>query len=134
MPQTRYVLSKALQLGKKPIVVVNKVDKDNCRPDEVHEEVFDLMFNLEANEDQLEFETVYGSAKNNWMGPDWATPAEDISYLLDKVLSEIPAPPIVEGTVQMQATNIDYSKFIGRMAVGRIVRGSIKLNQPISLV
>lgn len=134
MPQTRYVLSKALELGKKVILVINKVDKDNCRPDEVHEEVFDLMFNLDANEDQLEFSTVYGSAKNNWMGEDWATPAEDLSYLLDVVLEDIPAPVANEGTLQMQITSINYSQYVGRMAIGRVHRGEIKNNQPVSVV
>ena len=134
MPQTRYVLSKALQLGKKVIVVVNKVDKDNCRPDEVNEEVFDLMFNLDANEEQLEFKTVYGSAKMGWMGPDWNQPTEDVTHLLDVVLDEVPEPATVEGTVQLQITNIDYSKYIGRMAMGRVTRGTLKVNQPVSLV
>lgn len=134
MPQTRYVLSKALALGKTVIVVVNKVDKDNCRPDEVQEEVFDLMFNLDATEEQLEFKTVYGSAKMGWMGPDWEKPTNDITHLLDVVLDVVPAPKVVEGTVQLQITNIDYSKYIGRMAMGRITRGRLKVNQPISLV
>ncbi|WMX16457.1 MULTISPECIES: translational GTPase TypA [unclassified Aureispira] len=134
MPQTRYVLSKALALGKTVIVVVNKVDKDNCRPDEVQEEVFELMFNLDATEEQLEFKTVYGSAKMGWMGPDWKNPTDDVTHLLDVVLEEVPAPEVVEGTVQLQITNIDYSKYIGRMAMGRITRGHLKVNQPISLV
>lgn len=134
MPQTRYVLSKALALGKTVIVVVNKVDKDNCRPDEVQEEVFELMFNLDATEEQLEFRTVYGSAKMGWMGPDWENPTEDVTHLLDVVLDVVPAPPVVEGTVQLQITNIDYSKYIGRMAMGRVTRGQLKVNQPVSLV
>jgi GTP-binding protein len=134
MPQTRYVLSKALALGKTVIVVVNKVDKDNCRPDEVQEEIFELMFNLDATEEQLEFRTVYGSAKMGWMGPDWENPTEDVTHLLDVVLDVIPAPPVVEGTVQLQITNIDYSKYIGRMAMGRVARGTLKVNQPVSLV
>ena len=134
MPQTRYVLSKAIELGKKIIVVINKVDKDNCRPDEVHEMVFDLMFNLDADEDQLEFETVYGSAKHGWMSADWRNPSQDIAHLLDVVLEQIPAPKFNDGTVQVQITNIDYSKYIGRMAMGRISRGTLKNNQPISLV
>ncbi|BDS09550.1 translational GTPase TypA [Aureispira anguillae] len=134
MPQTRYVLSKALALGKTVVVVVNKVDKDNCRPDEVQEEVFELMFNLDATEEQLEFKTVYGSAKMGWMGPDWETPTNDITHLLDVVLDVVPAPEVVDGTVQLQITNIDYSKYIGRMAMGRVTRGSLKVNQPISLV
>lgn len=134
MPQTRYVLSKALALGKTVIVVVNKVDKDNCRPEEVQEEIFELMFNLDATEEQLEFRTVYGSAKMGWMGPDWANPTEDVTHLLDVVLDVVPAPPVVEGTVQLQITNIDYSKYIGRMAMGRVARGVLKVNQPVSLV
>ncbi|MFK7950328.1 MAG: translational GTPase TypA [Saprospiraceae bacterium] len=134
MPQTRYVLQKALSLGLTPIVVVNKVDKDNCRPDEVQEEVFELMFNLDATEEQLEFTTVFGSAKHNWMGEDWAEPAEDISYLLDQVLEHIPAPEANEGTLQMQITSLDYSKFLGRFAIGRVTRGEIRVNQPVSLV
>ena len=134
MPQTRYVLQKALSLGLTPIVVVNKVDKDNCRPDEVQEEVFELMFNLDATEEQLEFTTVFGSAKNNWMGKDWTEPADDISYLLDQVLEHIPAPIANEGTLQMQITSLDYSKFLGRFAIGRVTRGDIKVNQPVSLV
>jgi len=134
MPQTRYVLGKALNLGKKPIVVVNKVDKENCRPDEVQEAVFDLMFNLDATEDQLEFRTVYGSAKHNWMGPDFKNPTEDIGYLLDSILEEIPAPNPPEGNLQLQITSIDYSKYTGRIAVGRVTRGSLAINQPINLM
>jgi GTP-binding protein len=134
MPQTRYVLSKALALGKTVVVVVNKVDKDNCRPEEVQEEVFELMFNLDATEEQLEFKTVYGSAKMGWMGPDWQNPTQDITHLLDVVLEEVPAPEVVEGTVQLQITNIDYSKYIGRMGMGRVTRGSLRVNQPVSLV
>ncbi|MCH2045311.1 MAG: translational GTPase TypA [Saprospiraceae bacterium] len=134
MPQTRYVLSKAIGLGKKPLVVVNKVDKENCRPDEVQEAVFDLMFNLDATEEQLDFPTIYGSAKNGWMGEDWNTPTNDVTYLLDQVLEHVPAPEKVEGTKQMQITSIDFSNYIGRIAVGRIARGSIKANQPVSLV
>lgn len=133
-PQTRYVLSKAIALGKKPIVVINKVDKPNCRPDEVQESVFELMFNLEASEDQLDFPTVYGSAKQGWMSGDWLKPAEDITYLLDMVLEHIPAPAVSEGTPQLQITNIDYSKYIGRMAIGRVTRGTLRANQPVSLV
>ena len=134
MPQTRYVLSKAISLGLKPIVVVNKVDKENCRPDEVQEAVFDLMFNLDASEDQLDFATVFGSAKNGWMAEDWNSPTEDVTYLLDKVIEHIPAPPTNEGTLQMQITSIDFSKYIGRIAIGRVARGTAKLNSPISLV
>ncbi|MCW5907942.1 MAG: translational GTPase TypA [Chitinophagales bacterium] len=134
MPQTRYVLSKALALGKKPILVINKVDKENCRPDEVHESVFDLMFALEATEDQLNFPTVYGSAKRGWMGADWRHPAEDVVYLLDTIIGHIPAPIIKEGTTQMQVTSLDYSSYIGRIAVGRVARGSIAAGQQVSLV
>ncbi len=134
MPQTRYVLSKAIALGLKPIVVVNKVDKENCRPDEVQESVFDLMFNLEATEDQLDFTTIYGSAKNNWMGKDWRTPATDMTALLDTIIEVIPAPKIKEGTLQMQITSIDFSKYTGRIAVGKITRGEMRVDQPVSLV
>jgi len=134
MPQTRYVLGKAIALGLKPIVVVNKVDKENCRPDEVQEDVFELMFNLDATEDQLEFATVYGSAKQGWMGEDWNTPTEDVTYLLDTVLEHIPEPKTNEGTLQMQITSIDYSNYIGRIGVGRVNRGVIKTNSPVSLV
>jgi GTP-binding protein len=134
MPQTRYVLSKAIELGLKPIVVVNKVDKENCRPEEVQDDVFDLMANLDASEDQLDFATVYGSAKHGWMGEDYATQTEDVTYLLDQVLEHIPAPKVNEGTLQMQITSIDYSSYIGRIGVGRVNRGTIKANSPISLV
>lgn len=134
MPQTRYVMSKAIELGLKPIVVVNKVDKENCRPEEVQDDVFDLMANLDASEDQLDFATVYGSAKNGWMGEDYATQTEDVTYLLDQVLEHIPAPQVEEGTLQMQITSIDYSNYIGRIGVGRVNRGTIKANSPISLV
>ncbi len=126
MPQTRFVLSKAIALGLKPIVVVNKVDKLNCRPDEVQEAVFELMFNLDATEDQLNFKTVFGSAKQNWMGPDWKKPTQDIYYLLDTILSEIPAPPIREGDPQMQITSLDYNSFVGRIAIGRVFRGTLR--------
>src|SRR6478609_12144493 len=134
MPQTRFVLSKALGLGLKPIVVVNKVDKPNCRPDEVQESVFDLMFNLGATEDQLDFVTVYGSSKQGWMGPDWKTPTTDITYLLDKIIEVIPTAPERQGTLQIQITSLDYSTFIGRIAVGRVYRGIIKENMPVSVV
>ena len=134
MPQTRYVLSKAIALGLKPIVVINKVDKENCRPEDVQEDVFDLMCNLEATEEQLDFATIYGSAKNGWMGEDWATPTDDVVYLLDKVLEHIPEPKVKEGTLQMQITSIDYSSYIGRIGIGRVTRGVIKANSPISLV
>lgn len=134
MPQTRFVLSKALELGLKPIVVVNKVDKPNCRPDDVHEEVFDLMFNLEANEEQLEFPTIFGSAKNGWMSDDWQDPKEDITALLDTIVEHIPAPKVEEGTTQLLVTSLDYSKYIGRIAIGRLNRGTLKNGQPVSLV
>ena len=134
MPQTRFVLGKAIELGLKPVVVVNKVDKPNCTPEEVHDAVFDLMFALDATEDQLNFPTVYGSSKNGWMGPDWKTPTEDVSYLLDVILEHVPAPKKVEGTLQMRITSLDYSSFQGRIAVGRVSRGTIKAGQQISLV
>ena len=124
MPQTRFVLSKALQLGLKPIVVVNKVDKPNCRPDEVHEQVFDLMFNLGASEDQLDFPTFYGSGKGGWMSEDWKVQTDTIEPLLDGIIKHIPAAPYNEGTAQMQITSLDFSKFTGRIAIGRVVRGT----------
>ena len=126
MPQTRFVLQKALEIGLKPIVVVNKVDKPNCRPEEVYEMVFDLMFSLNATEDQLDFPVVYGSAKNGWMGEDHRHPASDITYLLDKIIECIPAPQRREGTPQMLVTSLDYSSYTGRIAVGRVLRGSLK--------
>ncbi len=125
MPQTRFVLQKALQIGLKPIVVVNKVDKPNCRPEEVYEMVFDLMFSLNATEDQLDFPVVYGSAKNGWMGEDYNTPTNDITYLLDKIIEVIPAPQVIEGTPQMLITSLDYSSYTGRIAVGRVHRGTL---------
>ena len=125
MPQTRFVLQKALQIGLKPIVVVNKVDKPNCRPDEVHEMVFDLMFALDANEDQLEFPVIFGSAKNNWMSTDWRNQTEDITPLLDAILEHIPAPEKREGTPQMLITSLDYSPYTGRIAIGRVHRGTL---------
>ncbi|GAB4001287.1 translational GTPase TypA [Spirosoma daeguense] len=134
MPQTRFVLSKALQLGLKPIVIVNKVDKENCRPDEVHEQVFDLMFNLGATEDQLDFPTVYGSSKQGWMGPDWQKPTDNITYLLDTIVATIPAPPMNEGLPQMQITSLDYSAFVGRIAIGRVHRGTLKEGANMGLV
>ncbi len=134
MPQTRYVLSKAIALGKKPIVVINKVDKENCRPDDVHEGVFELMFNLDATEEQLDFPVAFGSAKHNWMGPDWREQTEDIGYLLDLIIEHIPAPPYNEGTSQLQITSLDYSSFLGRIAIGRVHRGTIRVGQPVSLV
>ena len=133
MPQTRFVLGKALQLGLKPIVIVNKVDKPNCRPDEVHEAVFDLMFNLEANEDQLDFQTVFGSSKQGWMGADWKNPTTDISYLLDVILESIPPAPTNDGEPQMQITSLDYNAFVGRIAIGRVHRGTFKEGMPVSL-
>ena len=126
MPQTRFVLQKALQIGLKPIVVVNKVDKPNCRPEEVYEMVFDLMCDLDATEDQLDFPVVYGSAKNGWMGEDYNTPTSDINYLLDKIIEVIPAPTMLEGTPQMLITSLDYSNYTGRIAVGRVHRGTIR--------
>ncbi|QJD77967.1 translational GTPase TypA [Spirosoma rhododendri] len=134
MPQTRFVLGKALALGLKPIVIVNKVDKENCRPEEVHEEVFDLMFNLGATEDQLDFPTVYGSSKQGWMGPDWKTPTDNITYLLDTIVSTIPAAPVNEGLPQMQITSLDYSAFVGRIAIGRVHRGTLKEGANMALV
>ena len=133
MPQTRFVLNKAIEMGKKPIVVINKVDKPNCRPDEVQEEVFDLMFNLGANEDQLEFKTIYGSAKQGWMSLDWKKPCGDITALLDTILEEIPAPQVKEGTPQMLVSSLEYSPYVGRIAVGRITRGTLKTGMPVSL-
>ncbi len=133
MPQTRFVLNKAIDMGKKPIVVINKVDKPNCRPDEVQEEVFDLMFNLGANEDQLDFKTIYGSAKQGWMSKDWKKPSQDITALLDTILEEIPAPEMNEGTPQMLVSSLEYSPYVGRIAVGRITRGSLKTGMPVSL-
>ncbi|MBR0053083.1 MAG: translational GTPase TypA [Bacteroidales bacterium] len=133
MPQTRFVLNKAIDMGKKPIVVINKVDKPNCRPDEVQEEVFELMFNLGANEDQLEFKTIYGSAKQGWMSYDWKKPTGDITALLDTILEEIPAPEQKEGTPQMLVSSLEYSPYVGRIAVGRVTRGSLKTGMPVSL-
>lgn len=134
MPQTRFVLQKALQMGLKPIVVVNKVDKENCTPEEVHEQVFDLMFNLGANEDQLDFPVVYGSAKNNWMSLDWKTPTTSIEPLLDMVIEKIPAPISREGIPQMLVTSLDYSTYTGRMAIGKLHRGELKAGMNVSLV
>ena len=134
MPQTRFVTQKAIELGLKPIVVINKVDKPNCQPDLAQEAVFELMFNLGANDDQLDFPTVYGSAKNGWMGADWKTPTSDISYLLDTIIKHIPAPKADPGTLQMMISSLDYSSYVGRIAVGRIKRGSIAWGQNVSLV
>lgn len=133
MPQTRFVLQKALQIGLKPIVVVNKVDKPNCRPEEVYEMVFDLMCDLNATEDQLDFPVVYGSAKNGWMGPDFKTPTDNIDYLLDKILEVIPAPRVLEGTPQMLITSLDYSSYTGRIAVGRVHKGTIRNGMNITI-
>lgn len=134
MPQTRFVLQKALQMNLKPIVVINKVDKLNCRPDEVQEAVFDLMFNLNATEEQLDFHTIYGSAKNNWMSEDWRKPTTDITALLDAIIEYIPAPPVLEGTPQMLITSLDYSSYVGRIAVGRVHRGTLRENMDVTLV
>jgi GTP-binding protein TypA/BipA len=133
MPQTRFVLQKALQIGLKPIVVINKVDKPNCRPDEVHEMVFDLMFSLDATEEQLDFPTIYGSAKNGWMSTDWNQPTETIIPLLDCIIENIPAPVQLEGTPQMLITSLDYSSYTGRIAVGRVHRGVLKEGMNVSL-
>jgi GTP-binding protein len=134
MPQTRFVMQKAVELNLKPIVVVNKVDKPNCTPDEAQEAVFDLMFSLDASEDQLNFATVYGSAKAGWMGPDWKKPTEDVTFLLDQIIEHIPAPEIKEGTLQMQITSLDFSSYTGRIAIGRITRGSAQAGNQVSLV
>lgn len=134
MPQTRFVTQKAIELGLKPIVVINKVDKPNCQPELAQEAVFELMFNLGATDDQLDFPTVYGSAKNGWMGPDWQTPTTDISYLLDTIVKYIPAPKADPGTLQMMISSLDFSSYVGRIAVGRVKRGSINWGQTVSLV
>jgi GTP-binding protein len=134
MPQTRFVLQKALQMGLKPIVVINKVDKKNCTPDEVHEQVFDLMFQLDATENQLDFPTFYGSAKQGWMSTDWKQPTTDITALLDGIIEHIPAPKTEEGSTQMLITSLEYSSYIGRVAIGRMHRGSLKAGQQIALV
>ncbi len=134
MPQTRFVLQKAISLGLKPMVVINKVDKENCTPEEVHEKVFDLMFALDATEEQLDFPEYYGSAKNGWMGKDWKTPTEDITPLLDGIIEHIPAPKTEEGSLQMQVTSLDFSSYTGRLAIGRVHRGALAVNMPVSLV
>ncbi|MDC1221152.1 translational GTPase TypA [Salibacteraceae bacterium] len=134
MPQTRFVLGKAIELNLKPIVVVNKVDKENCRPDEVHEQVFDLMFNLDASEDQLGFQTLYGSSKHGWMSPDWKDQTKDISPLLDTIIDEIPEAEYKEGEAQMQITSLDFSSFKGRIAIGKVYRGEIKSGQDFMLM
>ncbi len=133
MPQTRFVLQKAIEMGKKPVVVINKVDKQNCRPDEVNEEVFDLMFSLGASEDQLDFKTVYGSAKQGWMSLDWRQPSKDITPLLDVILQEIPLSPVNEGTPQMLISSLEYSPYVGRIAVGRVTRGELSDGMNITL-
>ena len=134
MPQTRFVLQKAIQLGKKAILVINKVDKPNCRPDEVHEDVFDLFFKLDANEEQLNFPTLYGSSKQGWMSEDWQKETEDITPLLDCIIKNIPPPVVSEGTPQMQITSLDYSSYTGRICIGRLSRGVLKEGMPVSLV
>lgn len=134
MPQTRFVLQKALQLGKKPIVLINKVDKVNCRPQEVQEEVFELMFNLEATEDQLNFPTIYGSAKQGWMSDNWEKPSDNITALLDCIVAHIPAPQHLKGTPQMLITSLEYSSYVGRIAIGRVHRGELRENMQVSLV
>ena len=134
MPQTRFVIQKAIQIGLKPIVVINKVDKLNCTPDKAHEAVFDLMFSLDATEEQLDFSTVYGSAKNGWMSLDWNKPTQDIISLMDSIIENIPAPTIGKGTLQMLITSLDYSSFVGRSAIGRLHRGMLIAGKPISLV
>ncbi|MDE5791824.1 MAG: translational GTPase TypA [Muribaculaceae bacterium] len=133
MPQTRFVLQKAIQMGLKPVVVVNKVDKPNCRPDEVNEMVFDLMFNLDASEDQLDFPTIYGSAKQNWMSTDWRKPTEDITAVLDAIIEYIPAPKQLEGDPQLLITSLDYSSYVGRIAVGRVHRGTLREGMELGL-
>ncbi|MBQ4377331.1 MAG: GTP-binding protein, partial [Bacteroidales bacterium] len=134
MPQTRFVLQKAIELGLKPIVVINKVDKPNCDPELTQEAVFDLMFNLGATNDQLDFPTAYGSAKQGWMGPDWNNPTEDISYLMDLIIQYIPSPKVDDGTTQMMLSSLDYSSYLGRIAVGRLHRGTLQAGQSIALM
>ena len=134
MPQTRFVLSKALEMGKRAILVINKVDKENCRPDEVLEKVFDLFFHLDATEEQLNFPTVYGSSKHGWMSNDWKKPNEDILVLLDTIIEYFPPAPFFEGTPQMLITSLDFSSFVGRIAIGRVSRGTLKENQPVTLM
>ena len=134
MPQTRFVLSKALGLGLRPLVVINKVDKPNCRPEEVQEAVFELMFELDATEEQLNFPTIYGSAKMGWMGADWKEPTQDISYLMDEILEHVPPPKVAEGPAQLQITSLDFSSYVGRIAIGRLYRGTMKENMPVALI
>ncbi|MDR2123334.1 MAG: translational GTPase TypA [Flavobacteriaceae bacterium] len=133
MPQTRFVLSKAIELGLKPIVVINKVDKENCQPEHVHDQVFELMFNLEATEEQLDFETVYGSSKQGWMSADYKHPTDNINYLLDKIIELIPEAPYVEGIPQMQITSLDFSSFVGKIAIGRVYRGDLVAGKDYTL-
>ena len=133
MPQTRFVLQKALSLGKKPIVVINKVDKPNCRPEVVNEQVFDLMFSLDATEEQLDYKTIYGSAKQGWMSHVWNEPTDSIAPLLDAIIDEIPAPDVVEGTPQMLVTSLEYSPYVGRIAVGKLTRGELRAGQNVTL-
>lgn len=134
MPQTRFVLQKAIELGLKPMVCVNKVDKENCDPEFVYEKVFDLMFDLGGTEDQLDFPVVYGSAKNGWLSDDWQKPTDNVNIIFEKIIEHIPAAKIEEGNTQLQITSLDYSSFVGRIAIGRLIRGTLKVNQPISLV
>ncbi len=134
MPQTRFVLGKAIELGKKPIVIINKVDKENCKPDEVHEAVFELMYHLNASEEQLNFKTVYGSSKQGWMSSDWKKRTNDITYLLDTLIQDVPPPKITEGTLQMTISSLEYSTYVGRVAIGRVSRGKIVNGQQVSLV
>lgn len=133
MPQTRFVLQKALALGKKPIVVINKVDKPNCRPEVVNEQVFDLMFTLDATEEQLDYKTIYGSAKQGWMSHKWNEPTDSLVPLLDAIIDEIPEPAVVEGTPQMLITSLEYSSYTGRIAVGKVTRGSLRAGQNVTL-
>ena len=134
MPQTRFVLQKALEMGLKPIVVVNKVDKPNCSPEETNESVFELMFSLDATEEQLDFPTVYGSSKQGWMGADWDAPTQDVTYLLDTIIEYFEPPAYNPGTLQLQISSLDYSSYTGRIAVGKIHRGSIKMGDQVSVV
>ena len=133
MPQTRFVLNKALDLKLKPIVVVNKVDKENCKPDEVNEQVFELMYSLDATEDQLDFHTIFGSSKHGWMSNDWKKPTTDIAPLLDKIIEIIPPAPVKKGVLKMQITSLDFSAFTGRLAIGRVSQGTIKENMQVGI-
>ena len=133
MPQTRFVLQKAIEMGLKPVVVINKVDKPNCRPDEVQDMVLDLMFSLDASEEQLDFPTIYGSAKQGWMSTDWRKPTDNIQPLLDAIIEYIPEPPYLEGPAQMLITSLDYSSYVGRIAIGRVHRGELREGQEVAL-